>query len=164
MVQKAISQLKCSSSRESEPLIGGYVSDKRVRWPRTARNTRRRTVTLVVAALIFILCFHLLVVTSVEADLLFRGIRRRPHFRKLTPHVDLPGRVKYSWAQYSPHHTKEKYKDPPEGCKITQAHIVRQSFYNHINPDAHKLLSYSDMAHAIQMMMTLEISEAQLSV
>ena len=127
MAFKAIGQPKRSSSLrlESEPLIGSYVNDKHTGWPRTTRNARRRTVTLAVSALVFVLCFRLLVVTSVDADLLFRGIGRTPRFKKMTPHVDLPGRVKYSWAQYSPHHVNEEYKDTPKGCKITQAHIVR---------------------------------------
>ena len=49
-----------------------------------------------------------------------------------TPHLAIPDAIQRNWGQYSPWFPVEPYSPPPDGCTVTQVHIV--SLINYTSP------------------------------
>lgn len=162
-MQEKAKQPSCPNITDDErepllPLATGSTNLKSActTFPRTTRRKRRGAVTLALIILFLILCFRIFIVT-IGDRICFRQRSKPPYFKRQTPSIDLPGHIQRRWAQYSPYHTSGKYETPPDGCRVTQVHVVSSVLSEAIRSPFHEFSSCRGTELDIQSMMILKL-------
>ncbi|THH02813.1 hypothetical protein EW145_g6696 [Phellinidium pouzarii] len=100
---------------EDEPLIGGQRQISI-----GSLFSRRRTGFVAMICMFILIYLKLLLFFSALVE------SKSGMVKTVTPQINIPSRIKHSWAQYAPYFPVEDYRSPPSHCSITQVNILQR--------------------------------------